>query len=108
MEKFNVTYEMFNEESIENCDSYERDFVVRGVGLREAVEQVLDTRTIHCDRSVIEADEWPVRAPRSISVVNNADWIDGISETRVLHIPEHVTDSSRRRIARLFRLRVVS
>lgn len=106
MAQFNVTYELTTNESAADGDAAERGFIGQDVSLREAFGLVLETRTSHCERSCIQADEWPIRAPRWITVMNGADWIEGIAEDRALHIPENATDATRRRIARLFGLKV--
>jgi hypothetical protein len=102
MNAFKVTYEIVTPESAEQGDAEERGFIAQGVTLREALKAVRDTRTsrvggVEC----IECDEYPIRAPRWVTVQNGMEYETGACESRSLHIPAHVTDASRRRIARL-------
>lgn len=102
LQGFNVTYEIMTEESAAQGCSEEHGFLATNVSLREAFAEVHNTRTsrvdcVHC----IEADECPVVSPRWITVYNGMEFETGAYENRSLHIPGHITDSSRRRIARL-------
>ena len=106
MARFSVTFEMWDEEAVECGDTDERGFIARDVPLREAVRLVCQTESNQCEQTGIEANEWPVRAPRWITVTNSPDWREGIAESRSLHIPDTVTDASRRRICRLLGVRV--
>lgn len=108
MTLFSVTYEKWGEEAIEAGDTDDRGYVAKDIGLREAITLTLSTDSNKCEQTGIEANEWPVRGPRWITVNNGADWIEGIAESRSLHIPEHVTNASRRRICRLFNLKTES
>lgn len=105
MAKFSVTFERYfpHEEGEDVCGADEIGFEAESCTLREAIELI--------GRVAFEADEWPVRAPRWFT---NAEYGNGtreyfeqgISESRSLHIPDGVTDSSRRRIARLLGVKV--
>lgn len=106
MQRFNVTFELITEESAEVGEAEETGFIAHDVGLREGLDLVRQTETNQCEQTGIEANESPIRAPRWITVYNSPDRKDGITENRSLHIPEHVTDASRRRICRLFGLKV--
>ncbi len=99
---FNVTYEIVTKESAEQGDAEERGFICESVSLREAIDALNTTRTAHCDGvQAIETDEYPVRAPRWITITNGMEFYTGACESRSLHIPETATDATRRRIARL-------
>jgi hypothetical protein len=101
-QRFAVTFERYfpHPDDEDVCDADERGFVLEDVSLRDALAE---TGGIH---ACYEADEWPVRAPRWLT---NSEFNDGtrefyeqgVRESRSLHIPHHVTDASRRRIARL-------
>jgi hypothetical protein len=100
MPKFSVTYERYlpHPDDEEVCEADERGFVLEDVSLREAVKAV--------GYVCLEADEWPVHAPRWFTNHEYGNgtreyFEQGISETRSLHVPDGVTAASRRRIARL-------
>ena len=100
--EFNVTYDIVTQESAEQGDVDESGFIAQGVNLRRAVEYVHETRTsrvggVEC----IECDSSPCDAPRWITVLNGMEYETGAQESRALHIPQGVTASSARRIARL-------
>lgn len=102
---FNVTYEIVTPESAEHGDAEERGFILEGATFREAFCAAHETRTNRVDGiETIEADEWPIRAPRWFTVVNGTEFETGAHESRSLHLPDHVTTASRRRVARLFGL----
>lgn len=102
MPKFDVTFEIVTPESAEDGDAEERGYVSRSVTLRQAVGDLHSTRTSAVDGvQSIEANESPVRSPRWITVFNGPEFETGANESRSLHIPPGVTDSSRLRIARL-------
>lgn len=102
MTGFNVTYEIVTPESAEDGEAAELGFIAEGVTLREALEFVSETRTSHVGGvHAIEANEYPVRAPRWITVSNGMEFMTGAYESRALHFPDSVTGASRRRVARL-------
>lgn len=105
MPTFNVTYEVYTEESVENGDSAESGFIGKDLSLRDAIRHVGGTRTNRVDGANVEANEWPCIAPRWITVNNGMEFDTGEYESRSLHIPESVTPASRRRIARLLGVR---
>lgn len=108
MQGFSVTYERYSPEDAENGEAGEYGHVVRDVPLRDALAECDDLpQWAHAS----EADEWPIVAPRTFyfhdyNSETHDNYTTGVSESRALHVPEHVTPASRRRIARLLRLRV--
>jgi hypothetical protein len=96
---FSVTYEIITEESAENGEAEDGGFIARDCDLRWAIALVNATDSCHCSQSAIEPSDSVM--PRWFTVYNSADYITGVTENRSLHIPEHVTASSRRRIGRL-------
>lgn len=106
MTGFSVTFERYipTDDSEDVCEPDESGFEAEGVSLRDAID--------YCGglRASYEANEHPVRAPRWFT---NHDYNQGtreyyecgVTETRSLHIPDHVTPASRRRIARLLGVR---
>lgn len=102
---FNVTYDIVTPESAEEGDVEERGFIDKDMTLRDAIDKVMETRTSHVDcRHCIEANE--SHAPRWITVYNGMEYETGANESRSLHIPDHVTDSSRKRIAKLMGVQI--
>ena len=107
MTAFNVTYEIVTPESAENGDVDESGFIAENVSLRDALALVSETRTSRVDGvECIECDSLPCDAPRWITVVNGMEYETGAQESRALHIPEGVTESTARRIARLMGARL--
>jgi hypothetical protein len=102
MNGFSVTFEIVNEASAENGESADSGFVGENLSLRDAFEAVCLTRTCFCGGiSMIEANEYPVRAPRWITVYNGMEYKTGDFENRSLHFPDHITPASRRRVFKL-------
>jgi hypothetical protein len=94
MAKFDVTYEIWTPEDCEIGDTDDRGFVVESVSLREAMSEM----EYHADA----ADCWPVQAPRWFTHSNyDENFETGARESRSLHLPNHLTEASRMRIARL-------
>jgi hypothetical protein len=94
MPVFDVTYDIVTHESAEHGDVAERGFAAKGIGLREAIREI--------GGQAFEADCWPVQSPRWFTNHEyNEDFTTGTRETRYLHLPNHLTEASRMRIARL-------
>ena len=107
MAAFNVTYEIVTPESAENGDVDESGFIAENVSLRDALALVSETRTsrvggVECS----ECDSSPCSHPRWITVMNGMEFETGAQESRSLHIPDGVTASTARRIARLMGARL--
>lgn len=103
---FTVTYDIVTPESAENGDTEESGFIAKHVPLREAMDLVTGTRTQYVDGvECMECDEYPVREPRWITVINGREYTTGAQESRSLHMPENITPASRLRIARLLGVR---
>lgn len=99
---FNVTYEIATPESSEHGEPEEAGFLMQAVGLRVAVQCVRATRTNKVDGiESITCDSAPCVRPAWITVTNGQEFETAAHESRSLHIPELVTASSARRIARL-------
>lgn len=104
---WNVTYEIVTPESAEYGDAEEHGFVAQNVSFRDALNY---WDGMHCH---VEANCYPVNNRGRICVcprwftaykVNDGtrDYYEtGAEESRDLHIPDHITPSSRLRIARL-------
>lgn len=99
---FAVTYLIVTQESAEQGDVEEHGFIGENMTLRDAIGAVHATRTnrvagVEC----IEPNESPMRDPRWITVTNGMEYETGAQESRSLHMPDHLTASTRCRIARL-------
>jgi hypothetical protein len=113
MKRFAVTFERYfpHEPEEDVCDADDRGFVIQDCSLRDAVSLGLEYRDPSW-AGYCEADSFP---PRGVRWLSFPYWNDctreqieqGIHETRALHIPAGVTESSRRRICRLFGVRGV-
>ena len=106
MKHFAVTFERWDEEALEAGDTDERGFVIQDATLREAIELGLE----YTRPSWSGPCEPDTSDPGHIRSLSFYDWNEGtreryttgIIEERALHIPDHITPASRRRIARLF------
>jgi len=99
---FNVTYDIVTPESAENGESDSHGFIAKNLDLRAALDVVFETRTAHCDGvTCIEANEWPMSAPRWVTVYNGGEFLTGAHESRSVHFPDHLSAATRCRIARL-------
>jgi len=101
---FNVTYEIVTEASAEHGEAEERGFIVEGASLRDALQAVCETRTSFVDGvECIEANDSGIDHARWITVYNGMEYETGAHESRSLHMPEHLTAATRRRIYRLLK-----
>ncbi len=96
---FSVTFETITPESAEHGDIEESGFIIENVSLRDALSD------FQCHGCYVEADSTPVRNPRWFTAYETNDgtrdyYEQGITENRSLHIPDHITEASRLRIAR--------
>ncbi len=107
---FSVTFERYfvfpRAEGEEVCEADESGFVIEGATLRDAMQDGLE---YHCPRAAgaCEPDSYPPRGVRWLTFdrwnyCTRENIERGIEESRSLHIPDHVTESSRLRICRLF------
>ena len=105
--RFNVVSEIVDpESSVDGAPDVERiDEYPDGCSLRDAIDTVRQTRTSACDGvESVETDTWPIRTGdrvRWITINNGAEFETGCMESRTLFIPDSVSASSSRRIARL-------
>ena len=97
MVKFDVTFERITEKSAENGDFEETSFELANVTLREAID-FLRWRGGH-----VEADRYPVRAPRCFTWYCEPDYQTKDVTNYALHLPANITESSRQRLARYVR-----
>ena len=101
---WNVTYEVWTEESAEIGETDERGFISEDVPLRFAIEDLLATRTEHVGGSqYADPSDSDVGQARWITVDNGMEYLTGAYESRSLHIPDRVTPASRARLVRLVR-----
>lgn len=99
---FDVTYEIVTPESAERGDAEERGYIGFNLGLRDAIYEVLQTRTSLVEGiEAIEFSDSSVENARWLDVCNGAEFETDAQESRSLHFPEHLTASTKRRIMRL-------
>ena len=99
---FSVTYEILTPESAESGEVEETGFILENATLREAAAEVFGTRTSRCGGvECVEPNDSRIGEARWITVYHGMEYETGAHENRALHIPDHVTAASRRRIARL-------
>jgi hypothetical protein len=105
--RFAVSQEIITPESAEHGEPESADMLGADLPLRDAIDLARETRTSRCDGVVcVECDSMPAVHPRSVRIVNGAEFETGASESRTLHIPPGVSASSARRIARLLGARL--
>jgi hypothetical protein len=99
-DKWHVTYETWTEEDAEYGDTDDRGFVLEDVSLREAIEacggehaSYEPSSSNHKDARWLTNDNY------------KEDFTSGATEQRSLHIPDHITPSSRLRLMRYLGVR---
>jgi hypothetical protein len=112
MKGFSVTFERFfpHDEGDDVCEADESGFVVQNVSFRDALQDGLEylepSWAVAC-----YADCYPAHGVRWLTF---AEWNQctreqieqGISESRTLHFPRNLTEASRRRLCRMFGVKV--
>lgn len=108
---FSVTFERYfpHDEGDDICDADERGFVIEDASLSDAIQDGLEYR----DPRYAGACEPNAMPAHGVSWLTFYTWNEctreqieqGITEVRSLHIPDRVTEASRRRICRLFGVR---
>lgn len=108
MKGFSVTFERYfpHDDSEDVCDADERGYVIEDVSLRDAMRLGLGYSRPEWS-GYCEPDSYPARNVRWLSFDRwnecTRDEIErGIRESRSLHFPDNLTESSRFRICRLF------
>ncbi|MDE3023047.1 MAG: hypothetical protein KGI54_14560 [Pseudomonadota bacterium] len=99
MVKFSVTYVIVSPESAESGDYEESGFIEESLPLRDALKVLFETRTSQCGGiECIEPSDSIISNARWITIHNGMEFITGCQESRSIHIPEHVSATSRQRI----------
>jgi hypothetical protein len=95
MATFSVTYEIYTPESVEAGDARPKQgFICRDVTLREAIYEIgWQAHSHNGDMRWFTNEEY--------GHYSRDYFKDGREESRSLYVPKSVTDSSRRRIAKL-------
>ena len=106
---FSVTFERFlpHADDVEICEADESGFEIENVSLGDAMRYGLEYSS-PAQAGYCEPNSYPARGVRWLSFptwneCTHDDICHGIKESRALHIPDSVTESSRARICRLFR-----
>lgn len=105
--KFSVTFERWDEAALNAGDTDQRGVVIEEVSLCEAIQYGLEfgrhPYSANCEANNSNPDNvrWLTFYDWNHGTAENFE--TGIEEQRSLHIPDHVTAASRRRIARLFK-----
>ena len=102
MRGFTVTFEHYGHDAAIRGEADEAGFICQDTSLRNALRDLGESDSASAGNvECVEANESPMQAPRWVRLLRTADFRTGRYESRSLHIPEHVTPASRRRIARL-------
>lgn len=95
MATFMLTFEVITPSSAAHGDVEDSGVLYPSVTLREALDEMSGAE--RC-----EANEYPVTCPRWVTAYGtHKDYASGETGNLALHFPEHLTPSTRRRIARL-------
>ena len=95
MTAFMMTYEVITPSSAAHGDVEDAGILYPSITLREALDELSAAEHV-------EANEWPVTCPRWVTGYRtHEDHQSGEVGNLSLHFPEHLTPSTRRRIARL-------
>ena len=95
MTGFLMTYEVITPASAAHGDVEDAGILYPSITLREALDELSSAKHV-------EANEWPVTCPRWVTGYRTyEDHQSGETGNLSLHFPEHLTPSTRRRIARL-------
>jgi hypothetical protein len=105
---FSVTFDRYfpHSEYEDVCEADERGFTIENVSLRDAVRLGLECRG-PAWAGPCEPDCYPPHGVRWLSFHNwnegtRESLEQGIREDRALHFPDTLTESSRKRVCRLF------
>lgn len=108
---FSVTFERYfpHDEGEDICEPDELGFVIEDVSLRDAMRLGLEYSRPEWS-GACEPDSYPAHGVRWLTFLTwnsgtREDIEQGIIESRSLHFPDNLTESSRRRICRLFGVR---
>lgn len=94
---FSITYSVVTPESAEDGDYADHGFLAENVSFRDAMDELRWYRG-----GYVEADSFPVHRPRWFTFVSaDEDYATGARTSYSLHVPDHITEASRMRIARL-------
>jgi len=97
MKGFSITYDIVTPESAEDGDLADCGMHAEGLTFREAMDELRWHRGCH-----VEADSYPLHRPRWFTFYEaEHDYATGAVTSYSLHIPEHITEASRKRIARI-------
>lgn len=99
--RFNVTFERYTPESIEQGDASERGCLVQGVGLRDALEYIRGEPSTRCSLESVEPSASWLEGTRWINWYYSPDYESGESVTLSLHLPDTMTTASKARLLRL-------
>ncbi len=97
MKGFNISYDIVTPESAEAGCTEDSGMHAEGLTFREAMDELRWHRG--CE---VEADSYPLQRPRWFTfIAADTDYATGAVTSYSLHIPEHITEASRQRIARI-------
>lgn len=97
MNGFHITYERYSFAADEDEAVEDSGFLHEDLSFRDAIEALRWDRGCY-----VESDCYPVNEPRWFTFYETErDLVSGDYVNKALHLPKHLTPSTRRRIARL-------
>lgn len=103
VKQFNVTYETWDDESIEAGETDDRGYACENETLRDAIRELMASSAT-ADIQSIETNRWPDNgASTYVTVCNGLDWDSGETTNKSLHRPTGITNASWSRIVRLIK-----
>jgi hypothetical protein len=97
MPGFSLSFEIVTPESAEHGEADSRGMIAEGLTLRDALALFEQERS----GGYVESDSYPVMRPRWFTCYGEPDSVDGSTRSVSLHLPESISEGTRRRIGRL-------
>lgn len=103
MKQFSITYETWDDESIEAGETDDKGYACENESLRDAIRELMESSPT-TDTQSIETNQWPDNGTSTwVSVYNGLDWNSGETTNKSLHRSAGITNASWSRIVKLIK-----